>query len=460
MLVRTPTRNMSSKTEKSRSPAATQTEEAGPSAISRTRVRRSIGEIESRYKTPTPPKKGILPAKNLPQKSAEPPKTTETTKYLNRTSEGKALLAKAKYHIGSSRNTKTEIKTVVIEVVERMYRMIKELEAELKGNKQQPREQGSEERKESNKEEISSALIEKIEEHSKLLQECKEETGKLKEELKAVNEKRLSYAAVTSKSPNKQPPSQNTLHSVIITSTNELDTCDEMLQKIRKAVDAKAEGIQIDRVRKAKDQKIIVGCKTKEELGRVKERIKKAERDLTFEEMKNKNPLVKLRDVLNFNTDEDILEALKSQNRQIFNGLEEEQAKIEVRYRIRTRNPHVSHVVLRVAPKLWHILMEMGKIHIDLQRIRVEDQSPIIQCTKCLGYGHGKKFCNEEVEKCSHCGGSHLRIDCPTWRDGHDPICCNCKREGLLSTEHNAFSNECPVRKRWDRIARSSIAYC
>ncbi|KAL4707899.1 hypothetical protein ACJJTC_013690 [Scirpophaga incertulas] len=40
------------------------------------------------------------------------------------------------------------------------------------------------------------------------------------------------------------------------------------------------------------------------------------------------------------------------------------------------------------------------------------------------------------------------------------PECRNCAKAGLEGTNHNAFSRECPVRARWDAIARSTVAYC
>lgn len=475
MFVRTPASKTGNMTK---SPTVTTTEEAGPSGIPKTQVRRSVEGFESRYRTPTPPKKDIIPAKTMTkgkeptpktntvstEGNKSPAKTNETTKYWNKTSEGKALLAKAKYHIGNSRNIKTEIKTVVVEVIEKMYKIIKELEGDQKGKdkgKQQPKEEDIDNKSKEKIEEVNTTLIKKIEEHSKLLQECKEETEKLREEFKNIqHEEKLSYASVAAKPSRTRPPIPMTLHSMAIASTNDQETGDEIIQKIRKTIDAKTEGIQIDRLRKAKDRKVIVGCRTREEIQRVKDRIRKTGEDLTVEEIVNKDPLVKLKDVLNYNTDEDILKAMITQNKHIFGVTELDESRMKIRYRIKTRNPHTSHVVVRVAPKLWQTLTAAGRVHIDLQNIRVEDQSPLIQCTRCLGYGHGKKYCKEELDKCSHCGGAHLRMECQKWKEGLEPTCCNCTKEDLVSVEHNAFSHECAVKKRWDRIARSMIAYC
>ncbi|CAK1553848.1 unnamed protein product [Leptosia nina] len=138
----------------------------------------------------------------------------------------------------------------------------------------------------------------------------------------------------------------------------------------------------------------------------------------------------------------------------------EEEERIIVRYRRRTRNPHANHVVLQVPPKMWQNITEAGKVHIDLQRVVAMDQTPLVQCSRCLGYGHGRRLCKEEQDTCSHCGGPHKKEACPDHQNGIKPSCINCGRAGIERANHNAFEQECPVRKKWDRLARAAVAYC
>ncbi|VVC88439.1 unnamed protein product [Leptidea sinapis] len=56
--------------------------------------------------------------------------------------------------------------------------------------------------------------------------------------------------------------------------------------------------------------------------------------------------------------------------------------------------------------------------------------------------------------------GPHLRHDCPHYIVGEQPCCLNCRSAGLEKTDHGAFSVECPVRRKWDSIARLSVTYC
>ncbi|KAL4705310.1 hypothetical protein ACJJTC_018996 [Scirpophaga incertulas] len=73
---------------------------------------------------------------------------------------------------------------------------------------------------------------------------------------------------------------------------------------------------------------------------------------------------------------------------------------------------------------------------------------------------HPNKFCKETVEKCSHCGGPHVKNNCPDWLAGAAPTCCNCTTAKIEQNGHNAFSPECQVRRRWEALARAKVAYC
>ncbi|KAL4701958.1 hypothetical protein ACJJTC_013598 [Scirpophaga incertulas] len=70
-----------------------------------------------------------------------------------------------------------------------------------------------------------------------------------------------------------------------------------------------------------------------------------------------------------------------------------------------------------------------------------------------------ERYCTETVEKCGHCGGPHRQSECVDKEKGVTPVCVNCKNEKHSDTGHNAFSACCPVRRKWDSIARARVAY-
>lgn len=465
--IRTPPKPTAKVSEHPRSPKA-------PAQTSN--VRRSIGEWEAaKNDTPTShqpttsatqsgstkakPKQTLSQQNKITTRRASteaeitsPPKAV---KYISKTAEARAYQNKAKLHLNNSKNLKTDIKAEVTQAVDRLYNIVKELEEENKGKKG----------KEITPERSvvgSKKIVEKMEEHSRMLSENNRKIEELKlilDEQKGSIEK-ITYASVTAAKTEKRSPVRSALHSIVVTSEQETDTGEVVLNKVREAMDAKQGWVKVDNIRKAKDRKIIMSCSTKEEREKVKRRLENSNKNLIVEEVVNKDPLIILRDVLLINSDEDVLKAMKNQNKGVFEGLEEGEDRLAIKYRRKARNPHTGHIVVSTSPRVWRRVVDAGALHIDLQHVRVADQSPLVQCSRCLAYGHTKRLCKEFIDLCSHCGGPHLKTECADWLAGAEPACRNCLRASLGRVGHNAFSYECPVRKRWDALARSAIAYC
>ncbi|CAG9792231.1 unnamed protein product [Diatraea saccharalis] len=247
------------------------------------------------------------------------------------------------------------------------------------------------------------------------------------------------------------------MHSLLIASKNRNDMAQDVIDKTKEILKPEKNGIQIERIRKVKDQRIILSCKERQETERIKKRIEESE-ELEAEKVKNKNPLIIIKEVKYKLTDGEIITAVKNQNPDIC-MTEQDDDDFRIKYRRRTRNTEKCHVIVQLKPEYWKKITEKGHLYIGMERVRVEDQTPLIQCTRCLNFGHGKKFCMESADRCSHCGGLHLRADCPDRKAGVPPQCCNCTHEELSETDHNAFSNTCKIREKWDSLARSTTAY-
>lgn len=161
-------------------------------------------------------------------------------------------------------------------------------------------------------------------------------------------------------------------------------------------------------------------------------------------------------------SNEEIIEYGRSQNNHLLRNVNEAQTTLRVRYRKRARNSQECHPVLEVTPEVWKTFINAGKIHIGFSRCLVEDQSPLVQCTKCLGYGHTTALCKTEKDTCSYCSGENTRRSCPSRTKAETPTCANCvraHREGA-DLAYTAYSEDCQERKKWDNIARSRVSYC
>lgn len=476
------------RTPKKQSVAEGETQKSPPKTVTLTsNVRRSIGEWEAAGsdKPATSPKTSPLttrttqagPAKEKPRLvlsqdtastrlSPAGPRKSPKTVYPNRTAEARSCLIKAKQHLTNSRNLKTDIKNGVVEAINRLYSLVKELEAEQKekgAEKGEKEKQSGEGGEDVSFDHHQRALQTHMTEHIKKLEESSKKMEELTQALESQRKtmENVTYARVAAGNGARQTAgNRGSLHSVVVASTDETVTGEEVLEEIRKAANAKEGWITVEKVRKAKDRKVIMGFKTREEQAKMKSRIEQSGSHLTVEAVKNKDPLLMLRDVLSVHKDDEILKAFRNQNPNFFRGLDGGDDRLEIKFRKNARNPHTNHIVLATSPALWSRAVETGTAHIDLQRIRVMDQSPLIQCSRCLGYGHNKRLCKETTDICSHCGGPHLRSACELWTAEAPPSCKNCMVAKLTQVEHNAFSNECPVRRRWDALARMSVAYC
>ncbi|CAK1553160.1 unnamed protein product [Leptosia nina] len=339
--------------------------------------------------------KQCLPSPTLPTRRMDPenaptsttiPSTTIEHKILEHLKENKELI---KQQTEELNKLKKEIKTnkqeikhnesgkTIIEELNNMNKKLSEIDQKIINIKFTSLEELNldtikEETRNINK------LQEIMKEQIKIL---KEESNNMKsdnnlEELKTFIDRKLTYANIAARPKETKisdfKEKETEVHSIIVSPINEKETGEEVIKRIRSAVNAKEEGIQIDRIRKIKDGKVIVGCKDKEGTSRIRNKLEKEKEHLSIKEITNKDPLIIIKNLLR--------------------GLQSEGEK----YRRRARNPHEEHVILQVSPKLWSALTAAGKIHIDLQKVHVEDQSPLVQCTRCLGFGHGRKNCESK----------------------------------------------------------------
>ncbi|CAG9795449.1 unnamed protein product [Diatraea saccharalis] len=249
------------------------------------------------------------------------------------------------------------------------------------------------------------------------IKKIKEKTEETKDEIKKTikeskkegdqGERMDTYANITI---GRKHQKIETVHSLTVSSENKMDTSEEVLQRTSKILEAEKGKVRIDKVRKSKDQKIVIACNKKEDIDNIEKKLRNAQ-GMTVEQMKNKDPLVVLKNTIYKMTDEEALEMIIKQNDVIFG--KEEEKEIKIKFMKKARDTERCHIVLQVKPTIWNKMTKRGHLYIGMERVRVENQSPLIQCTRCLQFGHGRKFCTQSADRCSHCGGLHLRADCP-----------------------------------------------
>ncbi|GBP86162.1 hypothetical protein EVAR_57866_1 [Eumeta japonica] len=165
-------------------------------------------------------------------------------------------------------------------------------------------------------------------------------------------------------------PRSGPSHTLIISSKYENRLADQVGNMLRSVVDAREMRVAVDR---AKNQKVVLSCSSAEDIKKIEDRIR-------------------------IYLDEDIIKSLRIQNRHIFHGLDWGRVRVKACYRRRARNDFECHSVLEANAELYDRLIGAGYIYMGLQRCSVWDQSPLVQYSCCLGYGHGKRYCKDVSE--------------------------------------------------------------
>lgn len=112
------------------------------------------------------------------------------------------------------------------------------------------------------------------------------------------------------------------------------------------------------------------------------------------------------------------------------------------------------HIVCRVSPGLRTFILERdGSLRLQNRSCQVKDRLHVLQCGKCLRFGHKTRNCSQNTVSCNHCGEGHFFNDCPSKDDASKRCCTNCKEMNTDNSKyaesacHNARSHSCPIYK-------------
>ena len=136
---------------------------------------------------------------------------------------------------------------------------------------------------------------------------------------------------------------------------------------------------------------------------------------------------------------------------------------LRVRFVRRNRKDELYNVVLEVSPDVRVQLLQLGRVNVNHQRVNVSDFSSLVQCFKCLGFGHTQAKCTADVKSCSHCAASgHDFASCPVKSDVDAAKCVNCCKSGRQSSDvkHSATSErQCPTIKAMQKRIAARVDY-
>lgn len=138
----------------------------------------------------------------------------------------------------------------------------------------------------------------------------------------------------------------------------------------------------------------------------------------------------------------DIEEQLRTQN----SWLKEAIFKIEQVYQISTPNQKYYNIIISCEIEVQELFLNKGAVICNFNECKVYENISLLQCTKCVGYGHIAKECKNQI-KCKKCADNHTTTDCTA----ETLKCANCfsaneTNNKNFNTRHNAAFDRCPVR--------------
>lgn len=173
-------------------------------------------------------------------------------------------------------------------------------------------------------------------------------------------------------------------------------------------------------------------------------------------------PMIILKGISRDIKPEDLTDIITKQNPTIKSFCPTDPAQnIKFKFIRKNRKNHLYNAVFIVSPPIWREITNLEKIKIDHQRIHTEDFSPLLQCYKCLSFGHISKSCKINEINCSHCALPHELVNCPNKLD-KTPTCINCSKHNQtfgtnLNSTHSATSTSCPrLQSAKARVAKDT----
>jgi len=121
-------------------------------------------------------------------------------------------------------------------------------------------------------------------------------------------------------------------------------------------------------------------------------------------------------------------------------------------------NRKFTNCILEVPSNIRTVLLKEKHVFVNFSACRISDYINVLQCFKCLAFGHLARHCKFSA-LCGHCAGDHEMMECQLRNESS--ICGNCKRWAPQEERtHSALdSKKCPIlhRRIADRV--KSINY-
>jgi len=215
-------------------------------------------------------------------------------------------------------------------------------------------------------------------------------------------------------------------------------------------LDPVTQGLQLDKVRKTKDDTIVVSLPTKR-AAKTLQTFESLTSLYDIEESSTLMPQLRLGNVDSSFDKDRVLAALRTPNLIQNQELQSAASTLRLCGRMGPKGGNICTWVVAAHPKVWRFLVSKGHAYIESNKCPVMEYNSVPRCYLCHGYGHLAKYCRIGA-CCRKCGSKgHARGSCTE----KAAICVPCARKGHKRTHSRAV--DCPVYAAVLRKARERI---
>lgn len=318
---------------------------------------------------------------------------------------------------------------------------------------------------------LASIIILSIE-HSNALEEVKVSVeNTIRTEISKLNstapnkDALPTYAQIASSRTTSPPPinKPKTKPSIIIHPSSEDNNRQQVSEQWRKSINFKQVGYAPAGVQPVGKNKLRVEFDTTEQRDETLKRLE-AVPDIRAEPSRRLKPMVIVKGIYKQTATDELTQLIIQQNPEV-GLLKPSTQDLQFRFVRRNRRENLYNAVMLTSPPIWRKIIELGRLNIDHQKVHVEEFVPLLQCYKCLQFGHLRKYCASNETLCTQCGAEGHTFDtCPSKNNTDEANCSNCNTRNqrlhtTSSTMHSATSNKCPVREAMRNRVMSRIDY-
>ncbi|KAH9510470.1 hypothetical protein DERF_008989 [Dermatophagoides farinae] len=277
-----------------------------------------------------------------------------------------------------------------------------------------------------------------------------------------------SYAQVASSLNQSRDVPQPNFTCIIESVDPSIQDSKQALSYLNSKLDNKKiseNGIKINRQIPIHGKKVLIKCPTSNDCSKIEKLVNDMNGGVKARVLAKKKPRLLLLGIERDIPDDGFKDALLAQNvhlKCLMNGSNE---LIDL---VMSKNDRVGSkfAIFSVSPNIYRLCLDMKFLFIGHKACVVKKGDSVIQCFKCLRFGHTNRVCaNDPV--CKYCHHHHISNECPNASREIMSSCSNCKSKNLsrrggmrpFPVDHSVFSKDCPQYLLAEKRLNESIDY-